>query len=402
MGLLLRLVGVGALTSLLGVVVAAEPSGEAWPLRVVDDTSEGADGVKLADINGDGLLDIITGWEEGGVVRGYRHPGVAAVRDAWPRIDVGGAANVEDAVWVDVDGDGVFEAVACSEGNTREVRVYRAHGETWWSEPVPALAGHQWMFAQPADIDGQHGVDLVIGAKNRRAEIGWLQAPADPFDLAAWRWHGLAPAGWIMSIWPRDIDGDGDLDVIYSDRRGEHAGVWWLERPNDPAELTKPWSRHLVWTDPVDLMSFDFGDIDGDGHEDLTLAVKDFRVIWLRRDPSAERPTWQPITIDANHNAGNTRAAEPGDLDGDGDLDIAVTTWISADKHGVFWLENDGSPLDGGWQPRVISGTERGIKYDHSELLDLDGDGDLDLLTCEEHEANGGLGVIWYENPANP
>jgi hypothetical protein len=31
------------------------------------------------------------------------------------------------------------------------------------------------------------------------------------------------------------------------------------------------------------------------------------------------------------------------------------------------------------------------------ELVDLDGDGDLDVLTCEER---AGLGVIWYENPA--
>jgi hypothetical protein len=34
----------------------------------------------------------------------------------------------------------------------------------------------------------------------------------------------------------------------------------------------------------------------------------------------------------------------------------------------------------------------------------LDGDGDLDVITTEEHDnakgGNGGLGVIWYENPA--
>jgi hypothetical protein len=35
------------------------------------------------------------------------------------------------------------------------------------------------------------------------------------------------------------------------------------------------------------------------------------------------------------------------------------------------------------------------------ELLDLDGDGDLDVLTCEENYGpdSQGLGVIWYENP---
>lgn len=47
-----------------------------------------------------------------------------------------------------------------------------------------------------------------------------------------------------------------------------------------------------------------------------------------------------------------------------------------------------------------LSGPE-GIKYDRIELLDLDGDGDLDVLTCEEEVGvrHEGLGVIWYENP---
>ena len=43
-----------------------------------------------------------------------------------------------------------------------------------------------------------------------------------------------------------------------------------------------------------------------------------------------------------------------------------------------------------------ISGDSRGVKFDLIQLLDLDQDGDLDLLTCEERD---NLGVIWYENP---
>ena len=42
-----------------------------------------------------------------------------------------------------------------------------------------------------------------------------------------------------------------------------------------------------------------------------------------------------------------------------------------------------------------ISGAA-GTKFDRMELVDLDDDGDLDVITCEESES---LGVIWYENP---
>ena len=40
-----------------------------WKVHTIDASSSGADGVKLADINNDGLLDITTGWEEGGLTK---------------------------------------------------------------------------------------------------------------------------------------------------------------------------------------------------------------------------------------------------------------------------------------------------------------------------------------------
>jgi len=39
---------------------------------------------------------------------------------------------------------------------------------------------------------------------------------------------------------------------------------------------------------------------------------------------------------------------------------------------------------------------QHGIKFDLIQSLDLDQDGDLDIVTCEERN---NLGVIWYENP---
>ena len=41
-------------------------------------------------------------------------------------------------------------------------------------------------------------------------------------------------------------------------------------------------------------------------------------------------------------------------------------------------------------------GGRAATKFARAEVIDLDGDGDLDVVTCEERES---LGVIWYENP---
>src|SRR5688572_25757840 len=90
-------------------MLAASPSlraqdrGAAWRRHVIDDSSRGADGVRTADVNGDRWPDLATGWEEGGVVRVYLHPGAARVRPAWPAVTVGAVGSPEDAAFADLD-----------------------------------------------------------------------------------------------------------------------------------------------------------------------------------------------------------------------------------------------------------------------------------------------------------
>ena len=74
-----------------------------WKMHTIDDTSFGADGTKIYDVNRDGYLDIISGWEQGNVARLYLNP--QQVDQDWPFIEVP-APQVEDALVVDLDEDG--------------------------------------------------------------------------------------------------------------------------------------------------------------------------------------------------------------------------------------------------------------------------------------------------------
>jgi hypothetical protein len=69
----------------------------------------------MADLNGDSLPDIVTGWEEGGVVRVYLNPGPARAKQPWPAVTAGEVGSVEDAVLVDLDGDGDLDVATCEE-----------------------------------------------------------------------------------------------------------------------------------------------------------------------------------------------------------------------------------------------------------------------------------------------
>ena len=86
---------------------------------------------------------------------------------------------------------------------------------------------------------------------------------------------------------------------------------------------------------------------------------------------------------------------EAADINLDGEVELVVTCeHADAPLSGVMAMDQNGKNIVD------ISGP-RGIKFDRMELIDLDGDGDLDLLTCEERQDDRGLGVIWYENPTH-
>ena len=75
--------------------------------------------------------------------------------------------------------------------------------------------------------------------------------------------------------------------------------------------------------------------------------------------------------------------------------DIVVNLDGGGDTNNVYWMSYRNNVTDQEWLAHEISGP-LGQKFDLIELLDLDGDADLDVITCEE---DYNLGVFWYENP---
>ncbi len=398
-----------------GATCATQPAGAPvprtpWPRHIIDDASRGADGVRLADADGDGRADIVTGWEEGGVIRLCLNPGAAAADRRWPAVTVGKVASPEDAVLVDLDADGNPDAVSACEGSTRTIFVHWAppkasilNADAWRTETLePSSKKRQWMFVAPVDVDGDQRVDLVAGAKGDNAQIGWFRAPPAPRDLAAWTYTTIADAGWIMSLIPEDFDGDGDPDLLVSDRKGRQRGVFWLENPGAGAAQSRAWPRHPIGGGDHEVMFLTQVDIDGDRREDVVAATAARRLLIFLRPEQPQLP-WREIVIDFPDGTGTGKAVAAGDFDGDDGIDLAVSCENAAGRSGVFILTAPVLrraallPL----KPRLgvdaidVSGNE-GAKYDLLVPHDLDGDGDLDLITCEERE---NLGVVWYENP---
>lgn len=386
------------------LVMTARAAADPWVCHTIDDSSQGADGVRLADVNGDGLMDLTVGWEEGGVVRAYRHPGRGKEGNRWPSVTVGQVRSPEDAVFVDLDGDGAVDVVSSCEGRTRTMFVHWGPEdpeswtatEGWQTEAIPATASKQsWMYALPMQVDGRHGVDVITGSKGGNGSVGWLQAPKEARDLTGWQWRQLEEAGWIMSLIAADMDGDGDQDVLVSDRKGARRGVYWLEHPgSEQAAAGAEWMRHDIGGRDREIMFLSRGDVDQDGRPDV-VGIDAKSVVWFRETEAG----WSEQVVALPEGVGTGKSVAVGDVDGDGRHDLVFSCeHATGELSGMRWLSWNGSPRDEEWTSHEIAGAP-GVKYDRVVLHDVDGDGDLDVLCCEERDQ---LGVFWYENPSRP
>jgi len=369
--------------------------------------------VRLLDVNGDQLPDITTGFEQGSAVRAFLHPGYDSVTNLWPAVTVGAVSDAEDAVFADLDDDGAVDVISSAEGGTQGVFVHWAPSSpaeylneaAWQTVKIPASAGRRWMFALPLQVDGQNGIDLVVGGKDADAKVAWFRSPAgNRRDMAAWTMHAMSDVSWTMSLIDYDVDNDGDPDVVVTDRYNNVGleGARWLENPGtgSPAQFN-PWPNHFIGARGDEPMLSAMADLDRDGLDDLLVPVFSSGLSFFRRLDRASN-SWQEYPISKPAGTGTAKGCNIGDIDLDGDPDIVISfAHADGDLSGVVWLSYVTVPTETTWVDHEISGP-LGIKFDIVALADLDGDGDPDVITTEEAEGGSGLGTIWYENPADP
>jgi hypothetical protein len=188
------------------------------------------------------------------------------------------------------------------------------------------------------------------------------------------------------SIAMGDLDGDGDLDLLLAiSPPNADRTISWYEKID--GTVTFGPSREIVKNDVLpypDLIQT--ADIDNDGDLDVVASSPSYRwIAWYEnRDGQGSFGPHRVITQEA-FTADDWDLA---DLDNDGDLDV-VSALRSEDK--ITWCENlDGR---GTYGPQFVI-TQRLNSPLSITAADLDGDGDLDLLSG----FSGDSTIAWYEN----
>lgn len=167
-----------------------------------------------------------------------------------------------------------------------------------------------------------------------------------------------------------DVDNDGDLDILAVNARNPTTAGSVGVRLNDGTGAFPPSAGNQDVTIGISSFSLALGDLDGDGDLDF-VATNNNSISMRRNNGSGTFVRGYEVSV-----AGFPMSCALGDLDGDGDLDLVVAT----SNNLVAVLLNDGTgSLSAAPSIQVTTGIGQS---QYVALGDVDGDGDLDLLTA--------------------
>lgn len=328
-----------------------------------DDFSQGdTTAVALGDVDGDGDLDAVTANRLGNPEEVWLNDGSGGFGQT-DYYHFGGKDS-QDIALGDLDADGDLDAVIAN-GSFEPEEVWLNDGTGKFGFlPYDSFGGGITGSVALGDVDGDGDLDAVIAGGVNGLQATWLNDGTGNFGAAPYDTFGSFTGSKVVL---GDLDLDGDLDAVLTGGHQNAQQVWL----NDGTGMYGASAYDNFGT--IDSRSLELGDVDGDGDLDVVLAklYGKLEEVWLN-DGTGNFGSAAYSKFGSRDSWGIAL----GDFDGDGDLDAAVANNGQLEE---VWLNNGTGVFGPTAQDSFGAGSTK--TYD-VETGDLDGDGDLDLVTA--------------------
>ena len=222
-----------------------------------------------------------------------------------------------------------------------------------------------------ADVDRDGDLDFIVGSST--GTVWWFEyQQPDRWTRHVLGENALTDKGGVSF----DVDGDGWIDQV--------SGGAWFRNTGNPKE--EPFQRYENGA----IYAYDntAGDINGDGKPEL-FALSEQEGLFCYQIPENPEKKWKPMRIGDGINGG-IWPCSIADIDNDKDMDIVRSN---------VWYENETGDGSKWTIHRTISFVRNTGKFANSSrimVLDMDKDGDTDLVQAESNNPEGR--IAWHAN----
>jgi hypothetical protein len=358
--------------------------------------------VVIADLDGDGKPDLIVANDYGNTISLYRNistNGSLTAGSFAPRVDLvtppgnNSLYSPFGLAVADVDGDGKLDIIV-TDYDDSIVSVYRNTctpgniSSNSFATRVDFATGAQPQGVAVADIDGDGKPDLLV-ANHGDGTVSILRNTSVMGSLTTNSFAlkvDIATGSGCDSVAVGDLYGDGKPDVVTANTGSGTVSL--LRNISTPGSITtNSFAAPVdiaVLSEPIEVA---IGDLDGDGKLDLivTFYFPQTIVSVLRNTSTAGSLTTASFAPRIDFSLGG-RGHTPAiaDLDGDGKPDLAVVTELNSLLSIFHNVSTPGSFTTNSFAPRVDFAT--GYNAWGVAIGDLDGDGRPDIVFANTYD----------------
>jgi VCBS repeat protein len=226
--------------------------------------------VALADLNGNGLLDVAASGWRGNQIAWFENPGASDGQWVKHLLD-DGMTEARTLRVADFDGDGSPDLLATGTGADQVVWYQNpGRGATGdWRRHIIDDSSVRPAHGHPVDMDGDGDADVVLAigmaSSPSTGSVVWYENDGDP-GAGVWRKHVICDhLPQAFEAFAADVDGDGNIEVVAT-AWGDQGGLYLFEHDGDPRG---PWRKRVLKDNWQRANQVIVADLDGDGRLDI-------------------------------------------------------------------------------------------------------------------------------------